>query len=769
MKLLFTTLLLLLSTSFAYNQTLWSRAKVNSDDGAKYGIVLSDGSWLIEPKYDNIKTFSYANYRAKFYFMVEENEKFGLLDSTGKTILPTSFDIIRLSNQFISVRLNGKTGAYSFSGNKILDAKFEQVFSCCNERFPNYVRIDPQGEFIGFGTEGHFGLVDTSGNVLIPPNYDYITQKSGFYSVRKNDILSLYSRAGVQLNITRYTDFEGHHSQISPRNYIKAKSNGKWGVIDSVGNVVVQPVYSDLFLNKTFIHVTLNNKKGIALYTGEMILDPIYDDIFINKEKKFFCYQLNGKYGLSTISGKSVLPTEYDDIRTSRYHIEIEKNGKYGICNKDGEIILEAKYEMINHESGSPIIIYKDNGKLGAVSIDKKEITTAKYDELRVNNNWIIAKLNGKISGYSFTGDLIFESADNIRCIDELFFYLKNDRWGAANIEGEEIIPSVYSDIGYSSSNGPIPVKKNNKWGYISIEGKTIIPFIYDEALDLLKSSAPVTKDGKSFYINHKNELHQIDKNPTVSRENHYPDEYGPVVDFGRDRLAGLPKFELFWLNGNVGLKDNDKIVLPSEYSKIILTQHPIFLAQKDELWGTFDLAGTPILERKYSELTPFLQFRENANGNRERECAVYSNQSKEPTFITSSKELKASWLFYEPLYEKEVKHNGYYSNVNQAPYYPGGYGAMNDFIESEMKFSRKANKISTITTVYAKCIIELDGQVSSIEVIDPTIPSYFSKEAKRILQAMPIWQAAVHKGIDVRYQITIQMIFDPANFKNSK
>ena len=770
MKFLFTTLLLFLSASFAYSQTLWSRAKINSDNGAKYGIVLTDGSWLIEPNYDDIRTITNGGYHPKWYFMVEEDDKYGLLDSTGKTILTTSFDIIKLSNQFIWVDIDGKCGAYSFSGRKMLNTKYEQVI---NGSYQNHVQISPQREYIGFGTEGHFGLVDTSGNVIVPPNYDYIIQKSGFYSVRKNGILDLYSRFGVKLNTARFTDFDGDHSERSPRGYIKAKSNGKWGMIDSIGNVVLEPVYSDIYMNKSYVHLVSSHWKGIALYSGEVILEPIYNSISTDEGKRFFCYLENGKYGLSTTTGKPVLLVEYDEIRISSYHIEIKKDGKYGICDKDGQIILEAEYETVSHEYGSPIITYNKNGKFGAVDTNARKIAAPIYDELRVSRNWILAKLNGKISGFNFNGDVLFTSVDDIRCINNVFFYKKNDRWGAVNIEGKEVIPPLYSQIGYSMSYGPLPVKKGNKWGYISAKGETVIPFMYDTANDFSRSGARVTKNGKKTNIDENNKPFQNGNNPFASwGSGGSGGGFGtgagpaPIVDYGRNRLSHLPKLQVLSSNGNIGLKDKETTILPPEYSKIIVSQHPVLLAQKNERWGAFDLIGKPLLEMKYAELTPFLPFGEH----RAHECAVYSNQSTEPEFIESSKESKATWPFYETLFDKQVQHNGFYSNLHQRARFPEGSKAMEEFIRSEMKFPRKARKLNTIATVYAKCIVEVDGQISSIKVDDPMIESSFIKEAKRIIQAMPPFHAGRYykNNEEVRSQITVQVIFDPTNFKKS-
>ena len=91
MKLLIAFLILVITTSFSFSQALWSRAKLNTENGEKYGIILNNGSWLIEPNYDDIRVQYKYEDNGFVYFIVEQNDKLGLIDHTGKMILPVTF------------------------------------------------------------------------------------------------------------------------------------------------------------------------------------------------------------------------------------------------------------------------------------------------------------------------------------------------------------------------------------------------------------------------------------------------------------------------------------------------------------------------------------------------------------------------------------------------------------------------------------------------------------------------------------------------------
>lgn len=75
-------------------------------------------------------------------------------------------------------------------------------------------------------------------------------------------------------------------------------------------------------------------------------------------------------------------------------------------------------------------------------------------------------------------------------------------------------------------------------------------------------------------------------------------------------------------------------------------------------------------------------------------------------------------------------------------------------------------SRAKTTTDEGAKCMVEADGQISSIEVHAPLIPSYLTDEAIRIIQVMPTLKAGKHNQKAVRSQITIPITFDPADFK---
>jgi len=150
-------------------------------------------------------------------------------------------------------------------------------------------------------------------------------------------------------------------STISKR-YFSMFKDDNWGVIDSDGNTVIDPVYqemivvpdekSDVFLCTYDVNYSTGEYKTKALNSKNDEILTGYDTIeaIANKNDNSLWYEENvlkvkkdGKYGLINLKGKEILPIEYDDIQASlgvKNALKIQKDGKCGIVNTEGKIVI---------------------------------------------------------------------------------------------------------------------------------------------------------------------------------------------------------------------------------------------------------------------------------------------------------------------------------------------------------------------------------------------------------------------------------------------
>lgn len=92
-------------------------------------------------------------------------------------------------------------------------------------------------------------------------------------------------------------------------------------------------------------------------------------------------------------------------------------------------------------------------------------------------------------------------------------------------------------------------------------------------------------------------------------------------------------------------------------------------------------------------------------------------------------------------------------------PIYVGGTGEMHRFIANNLRYPREAVEKNTQGLVVYTFVVEKDGTLSNFELIHRA-DSLLDAEALRILQSMPAWRPARHKGVEVRSKSYVPMYF---------
>lgn len=109
---------------------------------------------------------------------------------------------------------------------------------------------------------------------------------------------------------------------------------------------------------------------------------------------------------------------------------------------------------------------------------------------------------------------------------------------------------------------------------------------------------------------------------------------------------------------------------------------------------------------------------------------------------------------------------NDYYSRIYSyadtavaAPTFHGGERAMYSYFAQNIRYPLKAKKHHTVGKVVAMAIIEKDGRVTNIKLIDD-IGDGCGAAVIRTLRAMPRWNSATLNSIPVRYLVRIPITF---------
>jgi len=347
-----------------------------------WGYADSTGKEIIKPQY--IYAFDFANgyalvckgewtkykkcdnkYITRKYWT--ETELWGIIDKTGKEVVPFIFDEIKYfdcvfsSYNFLQAHYGGweegKWGIINYSGEWVVEPIFEDL---------GYEFIDDA--YIGFYKEDKW----SSDNVPV-----------GIYSIKEHRVLFE----------PQFLDFD---------------------IFDD-GTIKVELYDEKLGRNKEII-IDRN---------GKVLLDSQYTSIY-KKDDMFEVHILdnNGKYltGLVDKNGKEILPCKYeinfDGILFDQKRIIYKVGGRCGIKNFDDEIIIPPEYASIGKFGnkfykvgigGQGDVVYEEKYRLGLIKLDGKIVLPIEFKSILKADDIIIAEDD--------TGTTLYR----IRCKEEIW------------------------------------------------------------------------------------------------------------------------------------------------------------------------------------------------------------------------------------------------------------------------------------------------------------------------------------------------------------
>ena len=116
--------------------------------------------------------------------------------------------------------------------------------------------------------------------------------------------------------------------------------------------------------------------------------------------------------------------------------------------------------------------------------------------------------------------------------------------------------------------------------------------------------------------------------------------------------------------------------------------------------------------------------------------------------------------VFEEPVAEVVVEEdeNKIFTVVEQQPEFQGGYEAMMNFIQKNMRYPASARRMGVDGTVYVSFVVSKDGTISEVKTIRG-ISADCDKEAMRVVSMMPPWRPGKQNGkpVFVRFVLPIK------------
>jgi hypothetical protein len=176
------------------------------------------------------KTWNDAGEFVEGLATVKENGKWGFIDTLGKKVIDTKYDIVsNFSKGAAMVKLNGEFFLINKKGEAIGNAKYEAAGVPDNGTFP--VQKDKLA-----------GLIDSKENIII--------------------------------------DFKYNSIMYMTEDRVWAAKDGKWGLLDNKGKALTEFIYQAAYDFKNgYARVMLNDKVGVVNKAGKLIVPAEYKSL----------------------------------------------------------------------------------------------------------------------------------------------------------------------------------------------------------------------------------------------------------------------------------------------------------------------------------------------------------------------------------------------------------------------------------------------------------------------------------------------------------
>jgi hypothetical protein len=225
---------------------------------------------------------------------IRKNDKFGFIDTAGKTIIPTIFDaVLDFSEGVCGVaKLMGTEDSTYYSwyyinmkGERLIDKYYDEVHD-----FKNGLAVVQIGD--------KFGWVDKYGKFIFGSDFEECKDFSeAFAAFKKNGLWGLINRNGKQI-IGPYYYQIGQAKEGLVQFSLGLKNSG---FLDTLGKIVINPNFSNVSaFKKGYAYVVKNNKISLLNKYGKIFCIDYFDSApgYLGSDLGFINFSMNSRLDL---------------------------------------------------------------------------------------------------------------------------------------------------------------------------------------------------------------------------------------------------------------------------------------------------------------------------------------------------------------------------------------------------------------------------------------------------------------------------------------
>ena len=425
---------------------------------------------------------------SKDYFASYQNNKWGVIDSNGDNVIDPSYaEMIIVPNSKNDVFLctydvdydnnTYKTKALN-SENKEIFTEYDHVEAISNKDTDNNLWYE--NDVVRVEKNGLYGLIDLSGKELLQCEYDKIEALKGVqntFKITKDGKVGIADNKGNVLITPSYAEITSLDKDKS-QGFIVKSSDGKYGIVDTANKQVLETKYDTvekIYRNDYYV-VTENGKQEVVKKAGDKVLSGNYDKIeaILQNPENGIIYKQKEKYGIMNLSGDVVIKPEYEKLKEGASgSIIAKKDSKYGIIDLQGNQKVEFKYQNLSYNEKADLYIAEDDQYENEILDSNYQVKQTGYlIELNTDKGYMELNQNNSYKYYNFKFEE--QNAENIFTSNTLFASKKDGKYGFVDKNGKTVVDYIYDDVTSQNSYGYAGIKKDGKWGAIDKDGKVV-------------------------------------------------------------------------------------------------------------------------------------------------------------------------------------------------------------------------------------------------------------------------------------------------------
>ena len=427
---------------------------------------------------------------SKKYFSCFKDDKWGVIDEKANIVIDPGYqEMIVIPNKNNDIFLctydvNYENGEYK---TKALNSKNQEIFLEYDliEAIPNKDDANNlwyEEDVLRVKKNEKYGLISYENKKILDFEYDSIIAIEGVknvFKIEKEGKYGIANSKGTILVEPKYEDVKILGKDDKSGFIIKDK--GLYGVIDYSSKEILETKYEEIYnINyKEKYYIKEDGIKKVINKEGKEILRNGFDEILQLSEEGII-YKKNNKVGLKTYEGETKIKPEYEDLlQVKENTIIAKKDGKYGVIDLEGNKKIDFKYVNLQYES-KPDILIADNENF------ESDIINSNYEvklqgmiiDINIEEGYLKIIKDSEKKYYTFK----FEERTEKEILknNTLFVSKKNDKYGFSDKEGKIVVEEKYEEVTEQNQYGYAGIKKDGKWGVVNNKGEIIQEPTYD-------------------------------------------------------------------------------------------------------------------------------------------------------------------------------------------------------------------------------------------------------------------------------------------------